>query len=75
MAKKSICSICGVLHENDMRCTCQPVDIIAKAIPEERLTILARPVLAAVRAAFEDPIIAAEFELWKQKRKSNLATR
>lgn len=75
MAKKSICSICGVFHDSNLRCTCQHIDIIAQEIPEERLTILARPVLAAVRAAFEDPIIAAEFELWKQKRKSNLATR
>ena len=46
--------------------------IIAARIPQERVDIMARPVLAAVRKAFEDPAIAAEYELWKAKRDARI---
>lgn len=56
-------------------CTRQPVDIQAKEIPGERVTIMARPVLAAVRAAFEDPAIQAEYIAWLAARKTRTAAK
>lgn len=36
----------------------------AKRIPQERVEAMARPVLAAVRKAFEDPATAKDYEKW-----------
>jgi len=38
-------------------------------IPQERIEAMARPVLAAVRDAFEDPKIAAEYKEWLKARR------
>lgn len=42
--------------------------IDAKQVPQERIDSMARTVLAAVRKAFEDPQVAADFEIWKAAR-------
>ncbi len=70
MKKYSVCPQCGAHLDNGERCDCQRVEIVPQDIPAERLTILARPVLAAVRAAFEDPVIAAEYATWLAARQS-----
>ena len=74
MPKYSICPVCGAHLDNGERCDCQHVEIVAKDIPDERLALLARPVLAAVRSAFEDPAIAAEFATWLAARQSKQKT-
>lgn len=48
----------------------QQVRIDAGAIPKARIEAMARPALAAVRAAFEDPAFAAEYEHWKAEREA-----
>ena len=45
------------------------VSIEAERIPAERILQLARPTLAAVRQAFEDPAVVADFEAWKKARR------
>lgn len=57
--------------KNDSRDLRQPV-IDAARIPQERIKIMARPVLAAVRAAFEDPAVVAEYEQWKAERDARI---
>lgn len=47
------------------------IQIEATRIPQERIEAMARPALAAVRKAFEDPAIAAEYEAWLQARRSS----
>ena len=47
------------------------ITIDAKKIPKERVETMARPVLAAVRAYFDDPKNQREFEEWLAKRKQN----
>ena len=56
-------------------CTRRPVEIQAKEIPGERVTIMARHVLPAVRAAFEDPAIQAEYIAWLAARKTRAAAK
>lgn len=51
------------------------IQIVAAEIPQERVTIMARPVLAAVRAAFEDPAIQAEYIAWLAARKARAAAK
>nr|DAM37322.1 MAG TPA: hypothetical protein [Caudoviricetes sp.] len=52
-----------------------PIEIQAQKIPKERIEIMARPVLAAVRAAFEDPAIQAEYIAWLAARKARTAAK
>lgn len=40
------------------------------AIPAHEIDTLARVILSAASRAFEDPKVAAEYERWKNKRKS-----
>lgn len=70
MPKYSNCPICGAHLDSGERCDCQHVEIVPQDIPAERLTLLARPVLAAVRSAFEDPAVAAEFATWLAARQA-----
>ena len=42
--------------------------IDAEKIPQERINAMARPVLAAVRKAFEDPETRKDYENWLEKR-------
>lgn len=49
----------------------EQVQMNPENIPKERLEILARPVLKAVRAAFEDPQFRAEYEDWLAKREAS----
>ena len=44
----------------------------AKRIPQERIDAMARPVLAAVRKAFEDPATAKDYERWLAERAAKL---
>lgn len=41
-------------------------------IPQERIELLARPLLAAVRRSFEDPAVVAEYERWKAERDARI---
>ena len=41
-------------------------------IPQERIELLARPLLAAVRRSFEDPAVVAEYEQWKAERDARI---
>lgn len=50
----------------------QQVIIDASLIPKERLEIMARPLLASVRKAFEDPAFAADYERWKAERDARI---
>lgn len=50
----------------------QQVKIDAEAIPQERIKAMARPLLASVRKAFEDPAFAAEYEHWKAERDARI---
>ena len=42
--------------------------IDASRIPQERIEAMASPALEAVRKAFEDPALAAEFRAWQLAR-------
>lgn len=42
--------------------------IDAERIPQERVEAMAKPVLAAVRKAFEDPETRKDYESWLKKR-------
>lgn len=42
--------------------------IDAEKIPQERIDSMARPVLAAVRKAFEDPETKKDYKRWLEKR-------
>jgi hypothetical protein len=44
----------------------------AKLIPQERVEAMARPVLAAVRKAFEDPATAKDYEKWLAARAAKM---
>lgn len=46
--------------------------IDAERIPQERIDSMARPVLAAVRKAFEDPATAKDYEKWLTERAEKL---
>lgn len=46
--------------------------IDAERIPQERIDSMARPVLAAVRKAFEDPATAKDYEKWLAERAEKL---
>lgn len=46
--------------------------IDAKRIPQERVDAMARPVLAAVRRAFEDPETVKDYESWLAKRATKM---
>ncbi len=46
----------------------QSDNIDAGRIPQERIDSMARPVLAAVRKAFEDPATAKDYEKWLAER-------
>lgn len=48
------------------------INIEAKQIPQERVDAMARPVLAAVRKAFEDPATAKDYERWLAERAAKL---
>ena len=48
------------------------INIEAKRIPQERVDAMARPVLAAVRKAFEDPDTAKDYERWLAERAAKL---
>lgn len=50
--------------------TTNTVQILAAEIPQERIEIMARSVLAAVRAAFEDPATKAEYAKWLAERRA-----
>lgn len=43
-------------------------NIDAEKIPQERIDSMARPVLAAVRKAFEDPETKKDYKRWLEKR-------
>lgn len=43
-------------------------NIDTQRIPQERIDSMARPVLAAVRKAFEDPEIMKDYKSWLEKR-------
>lgn len=43
-------------------------NIDTERIPQERIDSMARPVLAAVRKAFEDPETRKDYESWLEKR-------
>lgn len=43
-------------------------NIEAEKIPQERINAMAKPVLAAVRKAFEDPETRKDYESWLEKR-------
>ena len=45
------------------------IQIATERIPRSRIDAMARPVLAAVRDAFEDPKIAAEYKEWLKARR------
>ena len=40
----------------------------AEKIPQERIDSMARPVLAAVRKAFEDPATVKDYQTWLAER-------
>lgn len=42
--------------------------IDTEKIPQERINAMAKPVLAAVRKAFEDPETRKDYESWLKKR-------
>lgn len=42
--------------------------IDTEKIPQERINAMAKPVLAAVRKAFEDPETRKDYESWLEKR-------
>ena len=46
----------------------QSDNIDAERIPQERIDSMARPVLTAVRKAFEDPETLKDYESWLEKR-------
>ncbi len=46
----------------------QSDNIDAERIPQERIDSMARPVLAAVRKAFEDPETMKDYKSWLEKR-------
>lgn len=48
------------------------INIEVKRIPQERVDAMARPVLAAVRKAFEDPATAKDYERWLAERAAKL---
>lgn len=48
------------------------INIEANRIPQERVDAMARPVLAAVRKAFEDPATAKDYERWLAERAAKL---
>lgn len=54
--------------------TDQKIDLRPAEIPQEHIDSLARPLVAIVRKAFEDPAFAAEYEVWLANRKKKLAT-
>ena len=43
-------------------------NIDTQRIPQERIDSMARPVLAAVRKAFEDPETMKDYKIWLEKR-------
>lgn len=43
-------------------------NIDTERIPQERIDSMARPVLAAVRKAFEDPETTKDYKSWLEKR-------
>lgn len=42
--------------------------IDTEKIPQERINAMAKPVLAAVRKAFEDPETMKDYKSWLEKR-------
>ena len=45
------------------------VQIMPDSIPQEKIDILARAALRAIRIAYEDPQFQAEYECWLAKRR------
>lgn len=45
------------------------LEIEAERIPAERIQQLARAARDAVRKAFEDPAVVADFEKWREARR------
>lgn len=50
----------------------QSDNIDAGRIPQGRIEAMAKPVLAAVRKAFEDPATAKDYEKWLAERAEKL---
>jgi hypothetical protein len=59
-----ICRQCGANISRGYRCSCQNIDIQSSKISDSDLIAPARAVLDAVRRAFDNPEVAADYERW-----------
>lgn len=62
------CPHCG--SRQGEKCNCQKIDIQAKKIRKVDKFIFSLAVLKAVEKAFEDPVIAEDYQRWLADRKN-----